>query len=110
MSITQSLAHSKATLSSYQILASNFPAAEAAARHGLEVDPTQTWINTILASALLFQGKWEEAKTIYERLVNEPFSEGKLYRDIFLEDLQTLEAAGITHPDVVRARALLEGK
>ncbi len=67
-------------------------------------DESEKHIN--LASALLFQGKWEAAKEIYLSLKDKPFN-NSTYKSGFLEDLDAFEKAGITHTDVAKVRALL---
>ena len=49
--------------------------------------------------------KWKKAKAIYERLLDKPYGNAT-YREAFLADLDALEAEGVTHPDVAKARAL----
>ena len=49
----------------YAILNKQFVEAEQFAREGLLVDPTQHWISGNIAPALLFQGKYSQAKEIY---------------------------------------------
>lgn len=49
----------------YAILNKQFVEAEQLAREGLLVDPTQHWISGNIAPALLFQGKFSQAKEIY---------------------------------------------
>ncbi len=68
-----------------------------------------SWINTNLAHALLFQGKFEEAKAIYQQYKNQPYPQepGKTFGELFLKDLDELEKAGITHPDVAKIRKVL---
>ena len=72
-------------------------------------DFNMEWVNTNLAPALLLQGKWEAAKTIYATYKGKPYPNDaeKTWTQVFLEDLDALDAAGITHPDMARARALL---
>ena len=94
-------------LAMLQLFAEDFLAAEASARNGLQLAPGQTWIHTNLALALLYQGKWLEAKEIYLRLVDEPYADAT-YRETFLEDLDALEAVGIRHSEVEKARRLLK--
>ncbi|MEL7005823.1 MAG: hypothetical protein AAFN93_24305, partial [Bacteroidota bacterium] len=94
-------------LSWYYIFARNFTGAETVARRGLEIDESQTWINSNLVIALVFQGRFEEAKPIYVQLKDQPYDENRMWTTIFLEDLFTLENAGITHPDVRLVRQLL---
>lgn len=95
------------SLAWYQLFVRQFPEAEQSARAGLAKAPSEEWINTNLALALLYQGKWEAAKEIYEALKDKPYNDST-YRATFLEDLDALEKEGITHPDVAKARKLLE--
>jgi tetratricopeptide (TPR) repeat protein len=82
--------------------------AEKEAERALGLAPSEDWINSYLALALLYQGKWEEAKAIYETWKGKPYSKKKTWTQLFLEDLNALVASGITHPDVVKARAWLK--
>lgn len=97
-------------LSWYQLHARQYPEAEQSARQGLALDSAQVWINTNLATALVLQGKYSQAETIYKALKDIPYEQdkSKTYREIFLEDLAALEKAGITHKDFVRVRKLLK--
>jgi tetratricopeptide (TPR) repeat protein len=97
------------SLAWYQLFVQQFAEAEQSARMGLTKDPNEEWINTNLALALLYQSKWEAAKQIYESLKDKPYGDST-YRATFLEDLAALEKEGITHPDVAKARKLLENK
>ncbi|MCB9351204.1 MAG: hypothetical protein H6573_27455 [Lewinellaceae bacterium] len=58
--------------------------------------------------SLLFQGKYEEAEVLYLGFKDKPYGDST-YSKAFLEDLNALEEAGITHPDVGKVRALLNG-
>ena len=87
-----------------------FAEAEQAAAAGLAIDPEQEWIHTNLALGLLFQGKWEEAKRVYTSFKGKAYNAQNTWVEIFRQDLEALEAAGITHPDVGKARKLLEGE
>jgi len=95
------------SLAWYQLFVRQFAEAEQSARAGLAKDPSEEWINTNLALALLYQDKWEAAKQIYEKLKDKPYNDST-YLTTFLEDLEALEKEGITHPDVQKARALLK--
>ena len=55
----------------------------------------------------LFQGKYAEAEKIYITLKDKPYNKAT-YRETFLADLNELEKAGITHPDIAKIRALLK--
>ena len=100
------LASAHGSLAWHHLFDQGFGAAEGAARKGLQLAPDETWIYTNLALALLYQGRWDEAKEIYLRLKDQPYGEAT-YGKTFLEDLDALEKAGITHPDVEKARRLL---
>jgi hypothetical protein len=93
----------------FALFLNRFPQAEEYTLASLSSDSNQTQIFSNLAIAYLFQGKWEDAKTIYIRLQKQ----GKIndsFKTTFLQDLSALEAAGITHHDVAKARALLQEK
>ena len=65
-----------------------FAKAEQYAREGIEVDSTQTFIYTNLASSLLLQGKYSEAEYIYTIYKDE-------LKDEFLDDFRQFEEVGI---------------
>ncbi len=102
------LANASGNLAWYHLFTHQAKEAEEAARKGLAADPSEKWIHTNLALALLYQGKWKEAKKVYEEWMELSFDDANTWRDIFLQDLETLEKAGVEHPDVGKARALLE--
>ena len=52
------------------------------------LDSTQIWINSNLAAAKLFQGKYEEAEVIYLQYKNE-------MKESFLQSFHNFEAAGV---------------
>ena len=70
------------------IFMQEFSKAEQYAREGIEVDPTQTFIYSNLASSLLFQGKYNDAEKIYKQYKTE-------LKDSFLSDFEQFEEAGI---------------
>lgn len=72
-----------------------------------DYDKKIEWVNTNLALALLYQGKYNEAEKIYTNLKDKPYKDAT-YRETFLNDLDELEKAGITHPDVAKIRELLK--
>ena len=80
---------------------------ETATKHfeeALSIDPSQYWINPYLAISLLIQGKYTKAETVYRQNKNE-------LKDVFLQDLDHYEAAGIIPEkrkgDVERIRKML---
>ena len=105
--ISHLLARAYGILAWNKLFIKDFTGAEDAARIGLELDSTEEWINANIAHALLYQGKWNLAKEIYSQLKEDPYGKGT-YAAAFLEDLDILEKEGITHPDVKKARKLLE--
>jgi tetratricopeptide (TPR) repeat protein len=78
--------------------------AEQYAREALSIDPTQHWINTNLASSLLFQGRYAEAEAIYRQYKDE-------LKDSFLGDFEEFEKSGVIpeerKADVERIRKML---
>jgi tetratricopeptide (TPR) repeat protein len=105
-SLTTLIAKAYGDLAWHHLLDQDFPAAEAAARKGFQLAPEEAWIQARLATALLFQGKWDEARETCLRLKNQPQGNATPAK-AFLKDLDALEKAGITHPDVPKARQLL---
>ena len=85
-------------------------------RTGISIDSTNKYLNPSLAPALLLQGKYKLAEAEYQKWKDKPFDEQNLpnYRDAFLDDLNTLEKAGIIPKermkDVQTIRALLMKK
>lgn len=70
------------------ILMKDFAEAEKQAKDALAIDPSQHWIVTNLAAALLFQGKYNEAEKFYLNYKDE-------LKDNFLNDFNDFEADGI---------------
>ncbi len=87
-----------------------------AAQQGLALAPEQSWINTNLALGYLYNGEWTKAQQIYQQWMDVSWassgSEGsfKTFREVFLDDLDALEEAGVSCRDLPKARALLEEK
>jgi tetratricopeptide (TPR) repeat protein len=59
-----------------------------------------------LAHALLFQGQYNDALTIYRQNWNKPLH-GKTFGEITLEDFAAFDKAGLTHPDLSRMKRAL---
>ncbi|MBB3841047.1 tetratricopeptide (TPR) repeat protein [Runella defluvii] len=100
----------------YQLLEKQFKAAEQSEKEAInpttfkkteDYDSKIEWANTNLALALLFQSKYTEAENIYLVLKDKPYKKAT-YKETFLADLDELEKAGITHPDVSKIRELLK--
>ena len=107
--ITPRLANQHGTLSWYLLFDKQFKKAEKSARKGLKINNKAEWIHTNLALSLLHQGKLNEAKSIYLQMKSKTLND-RSYSSIFLDDIDELEKAGITHPDVNKIRSLLNLK
>ena len=95
-------------LGTYAAFAGNFEKAESSVQEALQYAPGESWLFIPLASSLVFQGKLEAAKAIYEEWMNKPYYKDDTFKNIFLRDLQQLEALGFSHPAVEEARAFLQ--
>jgi tetratricopeptide (TPR) repeat protein len=94
-----------------QLFAKNFPAAESATRKALQLDEKQRWVTSNLAHALLLQGNYDEAEKIYKSLRHKKDEKGKLYKEIFLENLKDLEQDGVfamPNENIEKVRKLLK--
>jgi tetratricopeptide (TPR) repeat protein len=94
-----------------QLFAKNFSEAESATRKALQLDEKPKWMTTNLAHAMLLQGNYAEAEKIYKSLRNKKDEKGKLYKDVFLENLKDLESEGVfasPNENIEKARKLLK--
>ncbi len=82
--------------------------AEASIRQGMTLDPENLYLVKKLPTAFMLQGRYAEAEKLYLEYKDKPLGT-KTFKDNYLEDLKNLEAQGVSHPDFVRVRALLEG-
>ena len=64
------------------------------------------FIQQNLAHALLFQGHYNDALTIYRQNWNKPLH-GKTFGEITLEDFATFDKAGLARPDLSRMKQAL---
>lgn len=97
------------SLAWYHLFNRQFTEAETAARRGIALGGEATeWIHTNLALSLLYQGKYKEAEAVYLQFKGQMYDEEQSWVAIFLKDLDELETAGITHPDVAKIRKLLK--
>ncbi|NNF36678.1 MAG: hypothetical protein HKN68_21430, partial [Saprospiraceae bacterium] len=81
--------------------------AEEMVKEGMAINPSNNSLKSYLPTALLLQGKRDEAEKIY--LEMKEIMDGRTpFRDTFLDDLDRLEASGITHPDFGEIRKLLD--
>ncbi|WP_337045406.1 tetratricopeptide repeat protein [Emticicia sp. 17c] len=100
------LASSYGNAAWYALFCKQSVQAEHYARKGLSVDTSQHWIYTNLALALLLQDRWAEAQEIYQTKQNLSGNNEKPLKEAFLNDLITLEQAGISHPDFEKVRKM----
>lgn len=97
----------------YQVLTGQFKEAEVSIRKGFAIYPEYGYLPTNLAPALLLQGKFRKAKVVYKKWKDKPYGTDSLtYKNVFLEELKNLEAAGIIPKkrlaDVAAIRQFLE--
>jgi tetratricopeptide (TPR) repeat protein len=90
----------------HSLFSRKFAKAQSLAEKSLSFDDHESWVNANLAMAYLMQGKLDDAKSLYTYLKNKPHRSGR-YKKTFLADLDELEAAGLTHPDMAIIRKLL---
>jgi hypothetical protein len=93
-------------LSWYQLLSRDPQSAASSARKGLSFDPSQIWIKTNLAHALLFTGQLAEAINIYAAERHTKLSDQRVFQDAVLDDFDKFEKRSVTHADVAKIRAL----
>jgi hypothetical protein len=78
--------------------------AEAWARSSIELDRYGVSVPFAnLATALLFQDRYDQALEIYRAYWRHPYEE-KIIGDAVLADFEALAKAGVTHPDVARIK------
>lgn len=75
----------------FSIFKMKYEESEYYARLGLKQNASENWINTTLAAALLFQGKYAEAETVYLKFRNQ-------YKKEFLSDFKLYEESGVIPP------------
>ena len=103
------LARELSNWSYHSLFCGKFARAEELAEKALfynEDEVDEVWVNANLAMAYLMQGKLADAKALYTYLKNKPHRAGR-YKKTLLTDLDELEAAGLTHPDMAVIRKLL---
>ena len=102
----QAAASALGTLAWLQLKSRDPKGAAESARQGMALDPSQVWIKTNLAHALLFNGQFEEASKLYlaERLTK--VNDQSTFQDAVLEDFEKFEKAGVKHVDMEKIRVL----
>ncbi len=93
---------------SYHLLFNKkFAKAQEVAEKAHAYDEKEEWVNANLAMAYLLQGKLDDAKLLYSYLKDKRHR-SRRYKQVFIVDLDELETAGITHPDMATVRQLLK--
>ena len=91
-------------LSEYALYARQPQEAIAAAKKALALNLSTRTLESYLALGYLLNNQWPEAEERYLKMAQYD----KLWIDVFLSDIATLEAAGITHPDFAKVKAMLQ--
>ena len=94
------------SLSRSQLFIRDFAGAELSARKGLNIAPQDPSLTAHLSHAVLFQGCYEIAKALYLSFKGKAYDSERSWKEIFLQDLDKLEAAGITHPAAEKIKKL----
>ena len=80
-------------------------------QQALAVDPTQTWLQLVLAHGQLLDGRRDAARELYLQYRHHPVSDALTFREAALEDFGDLRDAGLSQPALVElARALDPGR
>lgn len=91
----------------YEILLKRYSQSEQSARKALSMAPSEDWIVSNLAAAILFQGKFSEAKDIYLEYKN-----NQALKFMFMKDFKDFEKYGVIPadyiPNVEKIKQLLE--
>ncbi|MDB4730890.1 DUF4062 domain-containing protein [Akkermansiaceae bacterium] len=90
------------------LLTEEFPLAEQWARAGLK-STLPLLANLNLAHALLFQGKYQDALAIYQKLWNNPqdIGTGHTFRQATIADFEEMAEKNLTHPDLPKLKKAL---
>lgn len=97
-------------LSWFALFVEKYGEAERSAKRTLELSPSSVSVMSSLALAYLFQGKYAESEDIFRTYADQawPHDRHETFREAFLADIDELEQAGISHPDMEKIRDLLE--
>lgn len=79
--------------------------AQHAAQKALELDDSQHWVMTNLGHAYLLRGDLKKAKKVYREYMDK---DGPKAKSMLLKDLDDLEAGGVVHKGISKARKWLQ--
>lgn len=94
-------------LSFYTNFVGNHELSIEAAERSLTLAPEHNGVLTNLALGYLLSGQYSKAKKIYKEWKDKNFNDGQQAGPLFWQDLDDMETAGITHPDIKKVRELL---
>ncbi|NVN93827.1 MAG: tetratricopeptide repeat protein [Bacteroidetes bacterium] len=94
-----------ARMSRYMIINHQFSEGERYANKSIETNNTINSSYKNLAHSLLYQGKYQDALNLYTKIKSDVSLKTQI-----LSDFDEFEKAGITHPDVLKIREILNNK
>ena len=94
-------------LSWHCLLTRQYLEAQTAALRAIDIDPTINWVRTYLGHAHLLRGDWLKAKAVYEEYLKNEADPAEAKKAL-VKDWDELEAAGITCPEMAKARKWLK--
>ncbi len=104
--IRKSMSNSYSLMAWYQFVDKEYKAGKLYAMKAYVTDPTQDWINVLLALSYLLNDEPAKAFSIYKSYADKPYRD-QTYREVFLQSLTDIEAEGVTHADFKKVRKLL---
>lgn len=107
MSLLPKAASDFGNLSWQYLFNKQYAEAETAALKALELDASQHWAKTNLGHSFLLRGDLKKAKKVYREYMEE---DGAKAKSMLLKDLDDLEANGVAHTGIPKARKWLEGQ
>ena len=102
------VADSYGSLSWFQIFSREYKEAVQSAEKSMKLFP-QKWVQTNLASALLFSGETEKAMEVHRKNKGKLVDDGtkEKWEHVVKEDFSKFRRVGITHPDMQRVASFL---
>jgi tetratricopeptide (TPR) repeat protein len=79
----------------------------AAAKEALSLDPSAVWVETNRAHALLFLGRFDEARAVYLEHQDQPLSDARNFAQMVKADFVEFRKFGIDTPEMKRIEVLL---
>jgi tetratricopeptide (TPR) repeat protein len=99
------------SVSWYRIFAGDFEGSIAASERGVAIRPDWLPLATNKAHALMFLGRAEEARSVYQRYKGQRVEkDGNLWEQVIREDFQEFAKHGLKHAQIAEIEALLAAK